>query len=210
MPTRVLLADDHSLVRQGLTALLAAEGFTVVGEAADGYEALARAEKTRPEVAVLDFAMPRLNGLDTAREMAKVSPNTRIVLLTVHAENQYVLGALAAGVKGYVLKTQAADSLVRAIREVSRDTVYLSPGVSDTVVSAYLSRTPPGADPLTARERQVLQLVAEGMSTKEVAAFLNVSFKTAESHRTRIMSKLDIHGTAGLVRYAIRQGIIQP
>jgi two-component system response regulator NreC len=209
MRTRVLLADDHSLIRQGLRALLEKQGFQVVSEASDGQEALRSVEKTQPEVAILDISMPVLNGVDAARELLKSSPKTRVILLTQHDEDQYVTEALRAGVRGYVLKSQAAEDLLHAIQEVCRGKVYLSPNISGAVVDAYLSKTYVSPDPLSARERQVLQLVGEGKSTKDVAVHLGISVKTAESHRARLMKKLDIHETASLVRYAIRRGLIQ-
>jgi DNA-binding NarL/FixJ family response regulator len=209
MPIRVLLADNHSLVRQGLKALLEREGFQVVGEASDGQEALRLAPEVRADVAILDISMPILNGLDAARELQKCAPKTKIILLTRHDEDQYVTEALRAGVKAYVLKNQASNDLVHAIQQVSRGGVYLSPSISHTVVEAYLSKTELPADPLTSRERQVLQLVGEGKSTKDIASLLGISVKTAESHRARLMRKLDIHETASLVRYAIRRGLVQ-
>lgn len=210
MPTRVLLADDHALVRQGLMAFLERQGFQVVSEASDGDEATRHAKDTQPDIAVLDISMPILNGVDAAREIRKTSPKTKIIILTKHDEDQYVTEALRAGVKGYVLKSQVANDLIHAIQEVCRGSIYLSPSISRAVVDAYLSKTDMPADTLSARERQVLQLVSEGKSTKEVASQLGVSVKTAESHRARLMRKLDIHETASLVRYAIRRGLIQP
>jgi DNA-binding NarL/FixJ family response regulator len=210
MRTRVLLADDHSLIRQALRALLEKQGFQVVSEASDGQEALRSVEKTQPEVAILDISMPVLNGVDAARELVKSSPKTRVILLTQHDEDEYVTEALRAGVRGYVLKSQAAEDLLHAIQEVCRGKVYLSPNISGAVVDAYVSKTYVSPDPLSARERQVLQLVGEGKSTKDIAAHLGISAKTAESHRARLMKKLDIHETASLVRYAIRRGLIQP
>ena len=209
MSVRLLLADDHDLVRQGLKALLERQGFQVVGEASNGQEALRLAAKDKPDVAIIDISMPVMNGVDAAREMTKSSPKTKVILLTQHDEDQYVTEALRAGVRGYVLKNQAADDFVHAIREVCRGSVYLSPGISRTVVDAYLSKTYDSTDPLSGRERQVLQLVGEGKSTKDVAVQLGISVKTAESHRARLMKKLDIHETASLVRYAIRRGLIQ-
>lgn len=209
MAIQVILADDHLIVREGLKSLLEREGFQVVGEASDGHEAVRIAQSLHPDVAVLDFAMPLLNGIDAAREIHKVSPSTKIIVLTMYNENRYVFEALRAGVKGYVLKSQAAEDLARAIQEVSRDSVYLSPGISSSVVEAFLMKHNIPQEPLSARERQVLQLVAEGKSTKEVAAILGVSIKTAESHRFNLMRKLDIHETVSLVRYAIREGLIQ-
>ena len=210
MPIQVLLADDHLIVRQGLRALLEREGFRVVGEAADGREAVHLAGGSHPDVAILDLAMPNLNGLDAARELLRGDPRMKAILLTMHTEDPYVLEALRAGISGYVLKTQAGDDLIQAIREVLRGSIYLSPGVSRAVVDAYRAKSDLPPDPLSPREREVLQLVAEGKTTKEVASLLGVSVKTAESHRTRIMAKLDIHETAGLVRYAIRRGLVQP
>jgi DNA-binding NarL/FixJ family response regulator len=193
-----------------LKGLLEREGLQVVGEAADGQEAIKRARDLSPDVAVLDLTMPLLNGLDAAREIVRASPRTRPILLTMHTEDPYVMEALRAGIKGYVLKTQPSTDLVQAIQEVSRGRVYLSPGISRTVVEAYLAKTELPPDPLSPREHEVLQLVAEGKTSKEIARLLGVSVKTAENHRTRIMARLGIHETAGLVRYAIRRGLVQP
>ena len=209
MAIRVLLADDHELVRQGLKALLERQGLEVVAEASDGREAVRLVRDCSPDLAVLDLTMPLLNGLDAAREILRLYPRTKTILLTVHSEAAYVLASLEAGVQGYVLKTQAAPDLLLAIDEVSRGSIYLSPRVSRTVVEAYQTRTAVLPDPLTVRERQVLQLVAEGMTTKEVATALEISAKTAESHRNHIMQKLQIHETANLTRYAIRHGLIE-
>jgi DNA-binding NarL/FixJ family response regulator len=210
MRLRILLADDHQIVREGLKGLLEREGFEVVGGAADGREAVRLAQELSPDVAILDFTMPVLNGLDAAREILRTSPRMGLILLTMHTEDHRVVGAIRAGIRGYVLKTQAAEELARAIQEVSRGGTFLSPGVSRVVVDAYLAKTDLPPDPLAPRERQVLQLVAEGKTTKEIAAELGLTTKTAESYRAKIMEKLDIHDTAGLVRYAIRQGLIEP
>jgi DNA-binding NarL/FixJ family response regulator len=210
MSIRLLLADDHAVVRNGLRALLENEGFQVSAEASDGQEAVRLAAVVHPDIAVLDISMPMLNGLDAARELKKNEQGIKIVLLTRHDEPQYVTEALRAGVKGYVLKNQAATDLVAAIQQVGRGGVYLSPNISRAVMEAYVAKTEPEADPLTPRERQVLQMVGEGKSTKDVARLLGISTKTAESHRARLMRKLDIHETAGLVRYAIRRGLVQP
>ncbi|HET6464167.1 MAG TPA: response regulator transcription factor [Nitrospiria bacterium] len=210
MLPQILLADDHVIVRQGLKALLEKEGFPVIAEASNGHEAIRMAGEHHPDVAVLDLAMPALNGLDTAGEILHAHPKMKAVLLTMHTEERYVLEALRIGVRGYVLKSHAARDLIQAIHDVYRGTTYLSPGISQTVVAAYLAKTDFPPDALTRRERQVLQLIAEGKTTKEAADVLNVSVKTAESHRMRIMEKLDIHGTAGLVRYAIRRGLVEP
>ncbi len=210
MSGQVLIVDDHPLIRQGMRSLLEKHGFTVVGEAADGREATQLAQELEPDVAVLDLAMPLLNGLDAAREITRTSRRTKTILVTIHTADQYVLEALQAGVRGYVLKSQATAELVQAIQEVIRGGRYLSPGISEAVVQAYLAKTDLPADPLTPREREVLQLIAEGKTTKDIAGLLGVSVKTIESHRVRLMEKLDIRQTAGLVRYAIRRGLIQP
>ncbi len=209
MRARVLLADDHRIVRQGFRALLEREGVECVAEASDGLEAVRLAKLHRPDVAIVDLSMPQLNGLDAAAEIVKACPGTAVILLTFHTEEHQILAALRAGVRGYVVKTQAVQELVDALSEVTRGGIYLSSSVSRVVVSAYLTSSDPLPDPLTPRERQVLQLVAEGKTAKEIAGLLNLSVKTAESYRANIMSKLDIHNTAGLVRYAIRRGLIQ-
>ena len=210
MGLSVLLADDHVLVRQGLRSLLDREKIQVIAEASDGQEVIRLAEAHHPDVAVMDISMPILNGIDAARELARSCPKTKVILLTQHEEEQYLHEALESGVRGYVLKSQVVNDLVHAIRQVSRGGFYLSPGVSQAVVEAYRSRSERPSDPLSIRERQVLQLIAEGKSTKDVASLLGISVKTAESHRSRLMKKLDIHETASLVRYAVRRGLIQP
>ncbi|MGZ5475756.1 MAG: response regulator, partial [Thermoanaerobaculia bacterium] len=209
MPPTIVVADDHPLVRQGIRILLERESFEIVGEAADGVEAVRLAEKYQPEVIVLDLSMPVMNGITAIGQIRKVSPRTKIVLLTMYTEEHHVLQALRAGVKACVTKTQAVEHLIVAIREVCAGGVYLSPSVSGAVVQAYLTKSEVPYDPLTDRERQVLQLVAEGNTTKEIALLLGVAAKTAETHRVKVMEKLDIHSTAGLVRYAIRRGLVQ-
>lgn len=206
----MLLADDHVIFRQGLRGLLERAGFDVVAEAGDGHEAVRLTQQHSPDVAILDFAMPVLDGSDAAREIARTSAQTHSILLTMHSEEPYIIKALQAGVRGYVLKSQSATELVEAIQEVVRGGIYLSPDVSSAIAQAYQSKGDSLSRTLTVRERQVLQLVAEGKTTKVTAQLLGISIKTADSHRTRIMAKLGIHDTAGLVRYAIRQGLIQP
>jgi len=209
-PLRIVLAEDHAVVREGLKSLLEGRGFAVVGTASDGVDAVRLCGQLQPDVAVLDFSMPSMNGAAAAGEIQRTSPGTMTVVLSAHREDAFVLEALRAGAKGYVLKSSAANELVTAIEEASRGQVYLSPQVSGALVSALLSKADAPGDPLSPRERQVLQLVAEGMSSKDVATQLGISPKTAESHRARIMEKLDIHDVAGLVRYALRRGLIEP
>lgn len=206
---KILLADDHTMFRESLKALLERDGLEVLAEASDGREAVRLARRLKPDLAILDLGMQLLNGIGAAKEIGRQCPQTLTILLTMYEEEAYVLEALQVGVRGYVLKAQAAADLVRAIKEVSHGAIYLSPGISRAVVDAYLNKTSFREDPLTEREKQVLQLIAEGKSTKEVAEVLGVSFKTAESHRMRIMRKLDIHNAAGLVLYAVRRGLIQ-
>jgi DNA-binding NarL/FixJ family response regulator len=183
--------------------MLEHDDFEIVGEASDGPEVVRLAETLHPDVVVLDMAMPGLNGVSSARDITKVSPQAKVVLLTKFTEERYVLDAIRAGAKGCLARTQAAEHLLPAMREVSAGGVYVSPTVLEYPKSAAI-------DPLTARERQVLQLIAESKTTKEIAVILGVSVKTADSHRTKIMEKLGIHSTAGLVRYAVRQGLVQP
>jgi DNA-binding NarL/FixJ family response regulator len=191
MFNRVLIADDHALVREGIGILIARGGFTVVAEASNGQEALTLAASHQPDIAVLDMSMPIMNGLETAQELRKVSPRTRSIVLSRHDGVDYVLAAMRAGIKGYVLKSQSVVELLQALNDVSTGGFYLSPGVSGVVVDAVRAKSEaPADDPLTGRERQVLKLVAEGYSTKECATILGVSVKTADSHRTRLMRKL--------------------
>ncbi|HET8887698.1 MAG TPA: response regulator transcription factor [Candidatus Angelobacter sp.] len=209
MAVRVLIADDHEMFRQGLRVLLEEEGFQFVAEASNGREAVQLCEQHHPEVAILDIGMPLLNGIFAAREIIKSNPRTKVVLLTQHTEDQMVLESLRSGVTGYVLKTRASSELVHALRAVCRGEMYLTQSISRTVVQAFLTKDSLPERPLSDRERQVLQLVAEGKTNKEIASLLGISVNTAESHRTNLMEKLDIHDTAGLVRYALRNGVIQ-
>jgi two-component system response regulator NreC len=206
---RLVLADDHVLVREGLKSLLQGAGYMVAGEAADGREAVRLVRSEDPDIAVIDISMPQFNGLNASLELARSSPRVKVIVLTQHDEPQYVTEALRCGVRGYVLKNQAARDLVQAIEAVSRGKVYLSPGIATAVAEAYNSGKSSVAA-LSVRERQVLQLIAEGSSTKAIATRLSISGKTVESHRTKLMQKLDIHDTASLVRYAIRHGLSQP
>lgn len=211
MATRktVVIADDHMMFREGLKGMLEADGFKVVGEAENGQDAIRMVRQHNPQVVVMDYSMPVLNGIDAAKEIQKQAPDTIVVLLTMHEDEAYALEALKCGIRGFILKHQAGDDLLNAIGEVLKGSIYLSPGISAAVVKALMSKEGQSDELLTGRERQVLQLIAEGNTTKEIAGLLYVSVKTAESHRSRIMSKLDLHNIAGLVRYSIRQGIIQ-
>jgi DNA-binding NarL/FixJ family response regulator len=197
------------MVRRGLRVCLEREKIEVVGEASNGTQALRLVHKLDPDLAVLDYLMPELNGIETARRILQEHPRTRTVILTTRNEERHVLEALRAGVQGYVLKTQPIEDLAAALERVARGEVYLSPSLAGAVVRAYLGKSEAPADPLSGRERQVLQLIAEGRTTKEIAGVLGISVKTADSHRSRIIQKLDIHDVAGLVRYAIRQGLTE-
>lgn len=210
MAVRILLADDHCVVREGIRALLERSGFEVVAEASDGREAITLAGQRLPDVAVLDVVMPTLNGLEAGIQILQEQTATAVVLLTMQSDQHLVATALRAGIKGFLLKTQAAEDLVNAINEAMRGRVFLSAAVANVVVDGYLSGVAAPVDPLAPREREVLQLVAEGRTSKEIAGLLNVSIKTAESYRAHLMEKLDIHHTAGLVRYAIKRGLVVP
>ena len=217
---RVLLADDHALVRAGIRALLEAlPEVESVTEAGDGQQALALLLDTRPDVALIDIGMPGLNGLELAMRVSREAPATRLVIVSMHGTPGHVAQALRAGVSGYVLKDAAAEELPVLLRAVMRGETYLSPAISKQVVDGYLGRTPPVGtgdgeratlDVLTSRQRETLQLVAEGKSTKEIAQLLDISVKTVETHRAQIMDRLGIRDLAGLVRYAIRTGLVSP
>lgn len=213
-PVRVLLADDHTLVRAGLRKLLEAmPEVEVVGEASDGLALLALAGQLRPTLVLMDIAMPGLNGLEATARLARQSPDIRVLILSMHQNEEYVRQALRHGAAGYLLKDAAPMELDLAIRAVLRGETYLSPAVSRGVVSDYVQRLrgeeTPGTQ-LTPRQREVLQLVAEGHSTKEIARRLDLSVKTVDTHRSQLMKLLDIHEVAGLVRYAMRVGLISP
>jgi DNA-binding NarL/FixJ family response regulator len=213
---RVLLADDHDLVRAGIRALLHnIAGVEVVAEAGEGYEALRLIAEHRPDVVLLDIAMPGLNGLETTARISKDFPGVRIIILSMHSGEEYVLQALRAGASGYVLKGARAPELELAVLAVARGETYLSPTASKHVVDQIVQQTPPSPAEsgdaerrLTPRQREILQLIATGHTTKEIANQLEISVKTVEMHRTQLMDRLDIHDVAGLVRYAIRSGMI--
>jgi len=211
--TRVLVVDDHAIVRQGLRAILDAEpDIEVIGEAADGREAVRKALTLLPDVVVMDVSMPRMNGLEATARIVKESPGIRVVALTMHSSEEYVYSLLKAGARGYLLKESVSSDLVEAIHAVAGSGMYLHPAISTKVVDGYLKRPHPKTrtgmlEVLTAREREILQLIAEGHTNKEIAALLVLSVKTIENHRTRIMDKLEIHNVAGLTCYAISHGI---
>lgn len=207
---RILLADDHAIVRQGLKALLDSAGYRVVGEASDGRAAARLAKDLRPDLMVLDIGMPLLNGIECANVVKRDLPRIQVVALTMHADDHYVLAALRAGIRGYVIKSHAMAELTDAIGKVARGSIYLSPEISSSVLTGFLTGRETERHRLTPREREVLQLVAEGKRSKEIADVLDITVKTAETHRAHIMDKLAIRDTAGLVRYAIRTGLISP
>jgi DNA-binding NarL/FixJ family response regulator len=211
---RVLLADDHTLVRAGIRSLLKGlENVEVVGEAGDGQEAVRLAESLRPDVVLLDVGMPGLNGLDVAARLAAHDASIRVLILSMHTSEEYVLRALRAGCAGYLLKGSAVAELEIAVRAVARGETYLSPAVSKHVMDDYVRRTGGATDPidaLTPRQREVLQLVAEGNTSKDIADRLGLSFKTVEAHRAQIMERLGLHDVAGLVRFAMRMGLVRP
>jgi DNA-binding NarL/FixJ family response regulator len=211
-PIRILLADDHTLVRAGLRSLLESiDDVEVVAEAGEGREALELIAKHRPDVALLDIGMPGLNGLEVAKRTPQASPKTRIIILSMHADPAYVKKALRVGAVGYLLKGASVVELPLALQAVMRGESYLTPKVSSSVVEGILGQDEQESDPLddlTSRQREILQLIAEGQSTKEIAGILDISVKTVESHRLRMMDRLDIHDVPGLVRFAIRAGLV--
>jgi DNA-binding NarL/FixJ family response regulator len=211
---RILLADDHDLFRAGIRALLDnLDGIEVVAEAGNGREALRLCQAHHPDVALMDIMMPELNGLDATARLAAISPGTRTIILSMNAHEEYVLQALRAGAVGYLLKNISPRELEQAIRTVVRGETYLSPAISKHLIAAYLQRVGgeiSSLERLTPRQREVLQLIAEGNTTKAIARKLDLGTKTVETHRAQLMEALDIHDIAGLVRYAIRMGVITP
>jgi DNA-binding NarL/FixJ family response regulator len=210
--TRVLLAEDHAMVRSGIRALLESVNMEVVGEASDGHEALRLAGETSPDVVLLDVAMPRLNGIEAARQIMEAHPKCKIIMLSMHADEQYVYEALRAGVNGYVVKDAAFGELVTAIRTVLSGRNYLSPSLADLVTTDYIRRArgqdvPSELDKLSNRQRQVLQLIAEGHSSAEAAKILHISVRTVEAHRFHLMEKLGLHNIAEVTKFAVRHGI---
>ena len=206
---RILLADDHSLVRHGFRMILSAQpDMEIAGEAGNGNEAVELAQKLKPDVIVMDVAMPELNGIEATRRIIELSPRTRVLALSMHKDAVYVREILRAGARGYLLKDSADADLLAAVRAVAKGEGYLSPGVSDAVLSDYRRHVTDPLDLLTSREREVLQLIAEGKTNKEIATSLNLSVYTVEAHRGRLMEKLNLHSTGELVRFAVRSGLI--
>lgn len=209
-PVHVLLADDHAIFRQSLRALLQDEGFNVMGEAATGPEALHMAEAGHPDVLILDYNMPELDGISVARELQKSSPQTQTVLLTAEEDNASAVEALRAGMHGYLYKSQSAADLISTVREVARGAIHFNTRLSAGALDALSTGGSSEPEPLTERERQVLILIAKGETTRAIAKDLGLSAKTVESHRSRIMQKLHVHRAAELIRYAIRRQLITP
>jgi two-component system, NarL family, response regulator NreC len=206
---RILLADDHVLVRQGFKMILSAQpDMQIVGEAANGREAVEAGEKLQPDVVLMDVTMPELNGIEATRRLVTASPRTRVLALSMHKDAVYVREILRAGARGYLLKDSDDADLVAAVRSVAKGEGYLSPAVSDAVLTDYRRHVSDPLDLLTTREREVLQMIAEGKTNKEIATTLNLSVYTIEAHRGRVMEKLNLHSTGELVRFALRSGLI--
>ncbi len=211
MPIRLLIADDHKLMREGLRALLSGESdIEVIGEASNGREIVKLVEESAPDIVLMDISMPQLNGIDATRQIKDLSGTTRVIALSMHADRLFVQGVLKAGAAGYILKDSAFDELGQAVRAVSNGQMYLSPGVAGVVVEGFLKTNGAPAEnevSLTAREREVLQLITEGITTRDIATQLHISVKTVETHRRQLMKKLDIYTVAELTKYAIRNGL---
>lgn len=212
MNTTIILADDHKIVREGLKNLLSSEwDIEIIGEAENGREALNLVNEKKPDIIIMDIGMPELNGIEAAKKIKAESPETKIIALSMHSDKQFVTGMLRSGASGYLLKDCAVDELVDAIRTVMDKKVYLSSDISGILVNELMNKLPENEDlnssELSDREKEVLQLMAEGISTKEIAAKLFISVKTVESHRKNIMTKLDLHTVPELTKYAIRSGL---
>lgn len=210
---RIVIAEDHTILREGLQALLSSsQDFEVVGEAEDGRDAVHCAEKHKPDLVLMDLSMPRMSGLEAIREIKKLCPQTKILALTVHKTEEYILAALQAGANGYISKDATHDELLLAIKSVLQGKTYLSPGISEKVVGGYLEgkkavKSKTAWDTITQREREILKLIAEGYTNKKIAAYLCISVKTVETHRTHLMKKLDLHNVSALTAFAIEKGL---
>jgi DNA-binding NarL/FixJ family response regulator len=213
-PVRILIADDHEIVRRGLRALLETRSdWEIVGEAVTGRQAVEQAGKLSPDLVIMDLTMPEMNGLEATRQIRASVPDAQILILSVHDSEQLVREVLEVGARGYVLKSDAGRDLIAAVEALCQQKVFFTAKVSEMVMEGFLrggSATDPPKDPVTARERQIVQLLAEGKSNKEVAALLQISVKTVETHRSHIMAKLNLHSMSDLVRYAIRNQLVQP
>jgi DNA-binding NarL/FixJ family response regulator len=206
---RILLTDDHTMVRQGFRLILSLQSdMEIVGEAGNGQEAIELADKLQPDVVVMDIAMPELNGIEATRRVLIASPRTRVLALSMHKDSAYVREVLKAGARGYLLKDSVDNDLVTAVRAVARGEGYLSPAVSEAVLTDYRRHVTDPMDLLTAREREVLQHIAEGKTNKEIATALKLSVYTVDAHRSRVMEKLNLHSTGELVRFALRNGLV--
>ena len=206
---RILLADDHAVVRQGFRLILSGQtDMEIVGEAGDGNQAVEQAEKLKPDVVVMDVAMPNLNGIEATRRLAAAAPHTRVLALSMHKDSVYVREILRAGAKGYLLKDSIDRDLLDAVRAVAKGEAYLSPAIADSVLTDYRKHVTDPLDLLTNREREVLQLIAEGKTNKDIAQSLNLSVYTVDAHRGHIMEKLNLHSTGELVRFAMRAGLV--
>ena len=214
MMWRVVIAEDHTILREGLRALLGSRsGFEVVGEAEDGKEAIQCVETEKPDIVLMDLSMPRMNGIEAIREIKRGNSHIKVVALTVHKTEEYVLAALKAGVDGYVLKDATHSELLVALKSVMAGKRYLSPGISDKIIEGYLEgrktvKPTSAFEALTAREREILKLIAEGYKNKEIAGYLCISVKTVETHRSSLMRKLDLHNVSGLTAFAMDRGLV--
>jgi DNA-binding NarL/FixJ family response regulator len=212
--SRIVIAEDHTILREGLRSLLSSsQDFEIVGEAEDGHMAIQCVEKCKPDLILMDLSMPRMNGMDAIREIKRQSPQTKILVLTVHKAEEYILATLHAGADGYVLKDTTHTELVMAIRSVLMGKPYLSPGISEKVIEGYLEgrktlKTRSSWETLTQREREILKLIAEGYKNKEIADYLCISPKTVEKHRANLMEKLDLHNVQALTTFAIEKGLV--
>lgn len=207
---KILLVDDHKMMRDGLRAILEKEGLNVVGEAANGHEAIALCHRLKPQIVVMDISMPELNGVDATRRLVGEVPGIKVIALSMNSDRRYVIAMFEAGAVGYLLKNSASDELIQAVRTVAGDLTYVSPSVAAVVVDNCISRQTHAASsdkPLSPREREVLQLLAEGKSSKDIALHLNLAVPTVETHRRQIMDKLSLRTIAELTKYAVREGL---